>query len=257
MKKMLISTVLLSGLAIAALPNTVNAEDQTRETNIGVKFLGEEDEMTENGIGNLVLGKTPTGFEFADTKVNSGDLTDIRLKADQNKTRYIVVNDDRSATAADATKKPTPWKVGVKYAGLSNTTDGVETKLKSVMTIDTGDLKQYSAGEKVQMADGSYDYAFPSPSDAGVTKAYSGSAVKLTQTEKTVTIPGDNSVIELMKKETATPDADNDGIMGEEKGGQGYALEFSNPVLKVQQATIGNQNKTFTSKLTYVLSNNL
>lgn len=260
MKKLLISTVVLTSVAIVGLPVVSSAAEVAKtETDIGVKFIGDERPVTDNGIGNLVLGKTPTSFSFADTAVSSGGFTDINLSntSEQQKTRYIVVNDDRSATNEDTTKRPTPWSVSVKYSPLTQV-GGSGTVLKSQLDIEVGDLKEYYAGEKPELqSNGTQDYNFPSPSETGATGAYSGTAVKALKTG-VVSLPGDDSLIPLLNKETAELDKDHSrDNMGSQKGGQGYALEFKNPVLKIQQATTGNEDQRFSSKLTYVLSNNL
>lgn len=260
MKKLLISTVVLSGIAIVGLPNSTNAAEVAKtDTDIGVKFIGDEAPITDNGIGNLVLGKTPTSFNFADTAVSSGGFTDINLSntAEQQKQRYIVVNDDRSKTNEDTTKRPTPWTVAVKYSPLTQV-GGAGTVLKSQLDIEVGDLKEYYAGDKPELqSNGTQDYNFPTPSDPNATGSYAGDAVKTLKTG-VVSLPGDDTVVPLLEKDSDELDAKHTRQnMGEQKGGQGYVLEFKNPVLKIQQATSGNEDQRFSSKLTYVLSNNL
>lgn len=253
MKKLLLSTALLSTVAIAYSTNTAEAAPFVEQkTDIGVKFKGETNEETGNGVGNIVMGKSPTEWKFADLKTSlSGGTTQLEDQAKRVAPNYVMVNDDR---AAGSTGNPqTPWTLSMKFNKLQN---GTET-LNSKLTLTMGEVYNYFAGDIINANTPDENYPFPEPAPTAgdiydLSKATAG--VKSDVANKSLTLDGGADAVPVLQKALAGLDPEQaNQNMGNKKGGQGYLVSFSSPVLSIQDSTADLAGETYSSELVYSL----
>ncbi len=265
-------TSMIAILSVVQVTTFVQAEEiippknSEQKTKVGVSFSGEQGQATDNGIGNLVMGKNPVDFIFEETKTNNG-RTQVKLanKKEQNTARYIMINDDRSDN--EDNNKVTPWNLSVEYAELTSVKPGgmnesefIPRTLKSELVLDIKTISEYNSGDIV--TNGSeLDYAFPDvqSKDLKPYNTENSDAIGVVKTQfsnkQLRLMGGGGSVVILSKDGTAKDPVHSQTELGKNAGGQGYVLEFNNPTLNIQQATVGNENTSFKSELTYILSN--
>lgn len=265
MKKLLLSTALLSVAGIAYSTNTAEAADALQKdqaTEIGVKFQGEEIEPEENGVGNIVMGKGPTAWEFQTMKTNLlGGTTRLKDEAKQNDNFYVMVNDDRSNDNTEATKKQTPWKLSLGYTKLNNGKTGADKKeLLSDLTLTMGDVYEYYAGDILDKDTPNERYPFPSPTVDSSRGAYdldnADAGVASAVANKALVLDGQNTAPVLVKEKAGLDKAHSKQNMGTKEGGQGYLVSFKNPTINIKESTTDLSGQTYKGELVYSLDMN-
>lgn len=259
MKKLLLSTALLSTVAIAYSTNTAEAAPIEQETKIGVTFQGDDNTVTDKGVGNIVMGKSPSEWKFENLKTNlSGGATQLADSVKRAEETYVMINDDRSDTSDS--NKPTPWELSMKFNKLNNGEDvqsDAYKELNSKLTLTMGDIYEYYAGAIVFENTKDEDYTFPAAKD-GKTIKYDlektdAGVASLTANKSLVLSGGAGETAVLTKAAAGLDKAHSKQNMGTKQGGQGYLVSFKTPVLSIQDSTIGLDDKTYSSELVYSL----
>jgi len=193
MKKTLLTTLLLSGIALS-VSTTAFAEEkigpsETSKVEVDLK----EDNGHDLGKGPfkdyLSIVYKPTLFKF------SGYTTDGSLNLSnehaKSSTQWLAVNDDRKDDSGAA--KSGKWTLTGKLDGLK---DG-NTSLAANMVFKPGQLLKYDIGTDIQTVNGVQDIK-PLPVDGSATAADD----KKYTLAKEFTLPADNTEVTVLTSNT-------------------------------------------------------
>lgn len=243
MKKILLTTTLLSTFVLGGALSASADVVKTADTPIGIEF--EPDGGTELVPGPykgvLTLVYKPTAFEFGKTKATGALLTfNAQAPTGENKDQWLVVNDDRDNTTKpdgsndDNAKRGDAWQLTAKMAPL---TSGAET-LPASLLMKMGAVKKYDMGTtpdgndiKPNPADDTNIVAFPEDAAHGVT---------LVATD-----------VELVADAGAETKIMSKALANGNK--VGVATQVTDTKLRVQAPTTA-AGKSYTSKVTWTLS---
>lgn len=163
MKKSILATVLLSGLALSVASTTVSAaEVETSKVEVNLT----KDDGHEVGTGpfldKLTIVHKPTVFKFeGSTTTGSLQLSNAHPRKDN---QFISVNDDRKDTSGAATTGK--WELEGQLSELS----AASGDLAANMLFTPEALIQYDIGAAGNQPSGSFDYA-PAEIDPTATAA--------------------------------------------------------------------------------------
>lgn len=260
MKKLLISTALLSTVAVVSATQSVDAANniEDQKTQFGVTFQGEDNPVTDKGVGNIVMGLSPSKFTFENAQTNiTGSAVQLKDVNERQDSKFVMINEDRAANSAD--NKPTGWTLKMKYNPLrAGDASWAKQTLKSNLKLDVKDIYEYDAGDIVFPGTPQEDYTFPKAKD-GKKGQYdvdgADSLVKSTVLNTTITLNGQDPATPVLTKANGDIDKGhtNNANQGNRNGGLGYLLEFKNPLLTVEESTLELEGKTYSSELVYSL----
>lgn len=151
MKKVILSTVLLSGLVLAvAVPTASAAEKETSKVELKLTEDGGHEPGTGPFKDKLSIVYKPTVFKF-ESEVEPGSLV-LDNKHTKIEEQYLAVNDDRKDETTGE-RKSSPWVVTGKLSTLDDGSDSIAAKLNVSPTT----IKKYDIGE-LKTVDGVEDF---------------------------------------------------------------------------------------------------
>lgn len=217
MKKKILSTILVSGVALsvfspAALAAVEPVDNGPAADGSGHKSGTEvEVKLDQGGVDptvgpyykRLAIVWKPEKFTFTG-KTGATVLSNSNPNKDN---QYIVINDDRRTTGTEdfANAK---WKLTGSLSNLDNTnTAASQSELVGKMTFTTNALESYDIGPTETKSDGSIDYV-PAPHVKG-SAAVTDTAFSL---QPSFVLPSDESEVEIMQKTGAAADAEKRGV---------------------------------------------
>ena len=164
MKKSVLATVLLSGLALSVASTTVSAaETETSKVEVNLTKDNGHEPGTGPFLDKLTIVHKPTVFKF------SGSTTSGSLQLSNEHTRkdnqFISVNDDRKDVATGAAKTG-KWELTGQLSDLTASSGNLEAN----MLFTPESLIQYDIGAAGNQPNGSFDYA-PAEIDPSATAA--------------------------------------------------------------------------------------
>lgn len=238
MKKLILSSALISGFALAGAQMASADVAKQAETPVGIEFKTEGPNEVVPGPykGVLTLVHKPTAFEFGSHSATGALLT---AEGKMEGKQYLVVNDDRDNTTVGSgitdqnSKKGDPWKLTAKMDELKSGTEVLPSKL----VLNLGAAKKYDLGTT---SDGNGDIK-PNPADDISITDFSGDTHGVKITPQVELESDKNNEVVIMNKAKA------DG----EKIGVATQVESTNLIIQAPKTSAGKQ---FTSKVLWTLS---
>lgn len=239
MKKIILSTALLSTVFLSGVQIASADEVKSAETPVGIEFEEITDLVPGPYKGVLTLVYKPSMLDFGKYKATGAQITAPATNiGGTNEKQWLVVNDDRENTAtttadANAVKGGT-WNLTAKMDELSDGTAAIPAALN--LNFDA--VKKYDMG--TTPSDDGLDYKPNHPNTAGVITDLTGEH-NIVLTPSVSLEAGKTDEIVVMKKEKATTD----------KVGAATELKSSNLVVQPSKDYKGGK---LTSKVTWTLS---
>lgn len=246
MKKLILTTALVSTVILAGASNASAAEVKKADTEIGIEFDGTGTEIVDGPyLNRLTLVYKPSAFQFK--KAKALGVTETHDAVATDGPRWLVVNDDRNYTdnAAAGTEAQVPGDVSdvkggtwVLKATMSDLKAGSET-VPAKLSLALGEVKSYDIGTTLNAAQ---DDLIPNPADAPYISDFAPGAdhkVKVL-TPALELEAGDGNQTAIMNKDTA----DGEKI--------GVATEVTDVKLQTTAGTKA-RGKAFQSKVTWTL----
>lgn len=243
MKKIILSTVLLSATFLGSAQIASAEQIKQTETPVGIEFESAGPGVEGPYKGVLTLPFKPSALEFGKYKATGAQISAPAINIGEGKDKeWLVVNDDRDnpgpiAGADKDSFKGGTWKLTATMAELS---DG-KTVIPATLDMDFDEIKEYEIGD-TKSEDG-LDIVPNDPNDGGVK----GPLAEEHQIELTPTLKlesGQTDEMVIMKK----------GVATEEKVGAATELKASNLVVQPNKDYKGGK---LTSKITWTLSTGL
>lgn len=241
MKKIILSTALVSAAFLGSVQLVSADEVKKAETPIGIEFekIGSEVEGPYKGV--LTLAFKPSALEFGKYKATGAQITAPATSlGGQNEKQWLVINDDRDNTAVTApitdaeSVKGGTWNLTATMAELS---DG-KTAIPATLNLNFDDVQKYEMG--TNPSDDNLDYEPVDPNAGGVTGALTGE--HKIELNKAVSLEaGKTDEVVVIKKAEKTADK------------VGVATELTSSNLVVQPSKDYKGGK-LTSKVTWTLS---
>lgn len=253
MKKIILSTALVSTVLFGSIQVASAAEVKNAETPVGIEFekIGPDVEGPYKGVLTLVF--KPSALEFGKYKASGAQITAgaKNIGGTQEK-QWLVVNDDRDYMDAPTTNdaadvKGGTWKLTAKMSEL--TSESIkDSKLPATLNMNFDTPKAYNMGTNPTTDGLDYIPNKPNEKDENNQNVISEAALpesqKIRVTSAVSLVAGSTDEIEVMKKAEGTSDK------------VGVATELTSANLIVQP-TKGYQGGKLTSKVTWTLSTGL
>lgn len=243
MKKIILSSALISTVLLGSFQTVLAAQVKEADTPVGIEFEEETDLVPGPYKGVLTLVYKPSSLNFGKYKGTGAQITAsaVNIGGQTNKKQWLVVNDDRDYTTPPQGSTDTNNKQGGQWnltAKMSELTDGKTTNptvLPATLKMNFKDIEQYTMGTT---PDGSGDYIPNHPNDAGVIGTMpAGNNITLTNA---LSLESDGTPVEVMVK-----DADTNAKVG-------VATQLESANLIVQPTA--NFGGTMSSRITWTLS---
>lgn len=251
MKKIILSTLLVSTIALVGIQSASAATVKEAETPVGIEFEEETDVVPGPYKGVLTMVYKPSAINFGKVKATGGSMTvpATNLSDPANK-QWLVVNDDRDyATKPENSqdennKKGGKWKLTAKMDEMAVGT-GASKKVfaGTKLNLNFEDPQGYVIGDnEITLPNGVKDLDPKHPNtDASAIIALP--ATEKIDLKKSLSLDAGGTVMDVMSKTEETT----------EKSGVAANLSSANLTIQSDKAISGQAN----SKITWTLGTGL
>lgn len=249
MKKIILSTVLVSTIALGGIQSAMAVEVKTAETPVGIEFEEETEVVQGPYKGVLTMVYKPSAINFGKVKATGGSMTvpATNLSDPANK-QWLIVNDDRdyASKPSNSTDKNNKmggtWKLTAKMDEMAVGT-GTNKKVfpGTILNLNFDDAKGYDIGtDEVELPNGVTDI---NPKNPNVDTTAIGDLVGKITLNKALPLEAGGAIMDVMSKTEETT----------AKSGVAAHLTGANLTIQSDKAISGQAN----SRITWTLGTGL